>query len=139
MLRFLFVVLLVVGIAAWFLGYLPGLEGSRAGRSVGTPTDGPVNAEVVRQRGAELGQRASDGLNRAVRTAEDATLTAKIKSKMALDDMVKAREIDVDTLGDTVTLTGVVGSEAERERALRIARETDGVRTVVDRISVIGS
>jgi osmotically-inducible protein OsmY len=74
-----------------------------------------------------------------VRTAEDATLTAKIKSKMALDDLVQAREIDVDTLADTVTLTGVVGSEAERERALRIARETEGVRTVVDRLAVIGS
>jgi osmotically-inducible protein OsmY len=135
MLRFLFVLLIVIGVAAWFLGYLPG--GDRPGTAVGTQIDG--TGDEVRQRGAELSQRASEGLDRAVRTAEDATLTAKIKSKMALDDLVQAREIDVDTLADTVTLTGVVGSEAERERALRIARETEGVRTVVDRLAVIGS
>jgi osmotically-inducible protein OsmY len=135
MLRFLFVLLIVIGVAAWFLGYLPGVD--RPGTAVGTQIDG--TGDEVRQRGAELSQRASEGLDRAVRTAEDATLTAKIKSKMALDDLVQAREIDVDTLADTVTLTGVVGSEAERERALRIARETEGVRTVVDRLAVIGS
>jgi osmotically-inducible protein OsmY len=70
------------------------------------------------------------------RMAESA-LTAKIKSKMALDDHVNARRIDVDTSGSVVTLTGAVASSAERERALRLARETEGITRVVDRLRVV--
>ena len=65
-----------------------------------------------------------------------AASTSKIKAKMALDDLVKAADIDVDTDGSVVTLTGDVGSAEERRRALRIARETDGVTKVVDHLRV---
>jgi osmotically-inducible protein OsmY len=63
-------------------------------------------------------------------------VTAKIKSKMALDDYIKAGAIDVDTSGTTVTLTRVVASAAERDRALRLARETEGVTRVVDNLRI---
>jgi hyperosmotically inducible protein len=63
-----------------------------------------------------------------------AALTAKIKSKMALDDSVKAHNINVDTNGTVVTLTGTVQSDQERERAVRLAKETAGVTQVVDRL-----
>ena len=46
---------------------------------------------------------------------------------MALDDSVKARAINVTTHGTTVTLSGTVDSNAERDRAMALARETDGV------------
>jgi osmotically-inducible protein OsmY len=55
---------------------------------------------------------------------------------MALDDSVKARWIDVSTSGTTVTLSGVVGSKAEHERAMALARETQGVDRVVDRLQI---
>jgi hyperosmotically inducible protein len=63
-------------------------------------------------------------------------LTAKIKSKMALDDSVKARNINVDTNGTVVTVTGTVQSDQERERAVRLAKETAGVTQVVDRLHI---
>ena len=66
----------------------------------------------------------------------DSALTAKIKSKMALDDHVNARAINVDTSGSVVTLRGNVLSKAQRDRALRLARDTAGVRDVVDRLQV---
>jgi osmotically-inducible protein OsmY len=47
---------------------------------------------------------------------------------------VKAAEIDIDSDGSVVTLTGTVGSEDERRRAVRIATETAGVTNVVDRL-----
>jgi hyperosmotically inducible protein len=53
-----------------------------------------------------------------------------------LDDHVKARTIDVDTSGSVVTLTGVVQSNEERDRAVRLARDTDGVTRVVDKLVV---
>ena len=71
------------------------------------------------------------------KTAQDAlsdgTLTAKIKAKIALDDRVKALDLNVDTRDGVVTVTGNVQSSAQRERALALARETNGVRQVVDR------
>ena len=69
-------------------------------------------------------------------TVNEARLTAKIKAKMALDDSVKSRAIDVTTNGSTVTLSGTVGSAAEHDRAVRIARETDGVTQVVDHVQI---
>jgi osmotically-inducible protein OsmY len=35
-----------------------------------------------------------------------------------------------------VTVTGTVDSQAQRDRILRLARETQGVKEVVDRITV---
>jgi hyperosmotically inducible protein len=76
------------------------------------------------------------GADEAQRAVVNGTLTAKIKAKMALDDRVKAANIDVDTTGSVVTLTGRVSSDEERRRAVQLARETDGVTSVIDRLAV---
>jgi osmotically-inducible protein OsmY len=55
---------------------------------------------------------------------------------MALDDSVKALEIEVSATGSTVTLSGRVRSAAEHNRALALARETNGVTNVVDHLVV---
>ena len=98
------------------------------------------DAGAAQQRGAELTKEAARQAGEAATKLEGAvsegTLTAKIKSKMALDDYVKARTIDVDTSGTVVTLTGFVESTAERERAVRLAQETAGVTRVVDKLEV---
>ena len=69
----------------------------------------------------------------------DAGITTNVKSKMAADDSVKALEINVDTKNGVVTLTGDVDSAIAKERAVQIARTTDGVREVVDNITVTES
>lgn len=66
----------------------------------------------------------------------DAGITTAVKSKLAADTTVKAYEIDVDTRNNVVTLTGEVQSSAAKDQALKLARETDGVRDVVDRLQV---
>ena len=97
-------------------------------------------SSTVREARAEVKEHASEGVHTAVNRAEEAVgsaaLTSKIKAKMALDDLVKAADIDVDTDGGVVTLTGDVGSVEEWRRALRIARETAGVTRVEDRLRV---
>ena len=59
-----------------------------------------------------------------------------MKSKLAADDTVKAYEINVDTQNHVVTLTGTVESAVAKEQAIRIARDTDGVRNVVDNLTL---
>ena len=66
----------------------------------------------------------------------DTGITTAVKAKMAADDTVKASEINVDTHNHVVTLNGTVGSQAEKERAALIARDTNGVTSVVDDIIV---
>jgi hypothetical protein len=99
-----------------------------------------IDAEKARETGAAITRKAAETTKVvAERTGvvmSEATLTAKIKSKMALDDHVKARNINVDTTGTVVTLTGTVHSEEERQRAARLARETEGITQVVDRLQV---
>ena len=69
---------------------------------------------------------------------DDAGITASVKAKLADDPMVKARDIDVDTLEGVVTLSGKVQTESERMRALQIARGTSGVKSVTNNLEVAG-
>lgn len=66
----------------------------------------------------------------------DAAITAKIKGKYVADSVVSAFNINVDTYESRVTLRGTVGSLAARNRAVAIATETDGVRSVDDQIKI---
>ena len=72
----------------------------------------------------------------ATQEVSDATLSARIKTAFAADDLVKARDIKVDTMRGVVTLTGVVSSAAERDKAIAIARNTKGVISVHDNMKV---
>ena len=68
--------------------------------------------------------------------AKDATVSGSVKTKLAADSQVNAGEIKVETVNGVVTLTGNIDSEAAKERALQIARDTKGVTQVKDMISV---
>ena len=69
-----------------------------------------------------------------VQTASDAAITAKVKTALGNDELVKARNIDVDTLRGVVTLNGMVGSTAEKQRAITVARGIEGVASVKDNL-----
>jgi hyperosmotically inducible periplasmic protein len=105
-----------------------------------SPGAASLDADKAKQQAARLANqaaaKASDAASKLGDTMGESALTAKIKSKMALDDHVKARTINVDTSGSVVTLTGVVASADERERALRLARETEGITQVIDRLQI---
>jgi hyperosmotically inducible protein len=66
----------------------------------------------------------------------DSAITAKIKAGMAVDPTVKSSHIEVSTQDKVVTLTGNIDSQAEKDRALEIARSAGGVKDVVDMLAV---
>ena len=68
----------------------------------------------------------------------DAGLTTKVKTKLAADSTVKASQVNVDTKDHVVTLSGTVDNEAARTQAVALARGTEGVRDVVDNLTVAG-
>jgi hyperosmotically inducible protein len=65
-------------------------------------------------------------------------LTSKVKTRLLADRTIPGLKIDVDTRDGVVTLTGTVASETEKTKALRIARETEGVQKVVDELKIGG-
>jgi hypothetical protein len=148
LLRLVVVIVVVAAIAAFFVGYrfgdrdrgidgdpVVGTSGPDLDPDIDVP-DPAIDVDRARATGARVGESIAVGASRAERAAADGALTAKIKSKMALDDAVEAINIDVDTDGSVVTLRGSVGSADERQRAVRLARETDGVTSVVDQLTI---
>lgn len=66
----------------------------------------------------------------------DAGVTTSVKTQLADDELVRARNIDVDTRDRVVTLKGEVRSTEEEARALEIARNTEGVNNVIDQLEI---
>jgi len=77
-----------------------------------------------------------EAAGRAGEILGDARMTSAVKTKLLADASVGGLKIDVDTKDGIVTLNGTVRSEAEQTQALKLARETDGVKQVVDRLTL---
>ncbi|HEX9670817.1 MAG TPA: BON domain-containing protein [Thermoanaerobaculia bacterium] len=67
---------------------------------------------------------------------DDAAITAAVKAKLATDGDINPFNIDVDTNEGVVTLQGRVEKDSARTEAERLARETDGVKRVINLIKV---
>ena len=63
-------------------------------------------------------------------TMSDAWITAKVKSSLMLTRGVDSLDIKVTTRDGVVSLQGVVDSTAERELAIRVAKDIRGVKNV---------
>ena len=62
--------------------------------------------------------------------AADAWITTKVKSEFATTKGVEATDISVSTRDGVVTLSGHVGSAAEKTKAEQVARAVKGVKSV---------
>ena len=69
-------------------------------------------------------------------TIDDATITARVKTALLNDPQVGGLKIDVDTTLGIVTMSGVVKSRGEEQRAVQLARQVPGVRDVKSTLQV---
>ena len=138
LIRALLVLVLLAIVGMFVFGFWSGTawRGRPAQPSSTVGTTGTIDTQKARERGAELGEKAAVATAKVQDAIGEAEVTTKIKAKMALDDLVKARAIDVTTNGTTVTLSGMVGSRDEHDRAVALARETAGVTRVVDDLRI---
>ena len=68
---------------------------------------------------------------------KDSMITTKIKAKLAEDKMSSLARIKVDTSSKgAVVLSGNARSQEEADKALSIARETEGVTSVHSKIKI---
>lgn len=70
----------------------------------------------------------------------DAGITTRIKAKISADRAItNTDQIEVSTQHKVVTLSGKTDSEAAKERAILLARGSEGVTSVVDNLTVAPS
>jgi hyperosmotically inducible periplasmic protein len=74
--------------------------------------------------------------NKTGQVLSDSEITSAVKTKLLADKTVAGLKIDVDTNDGVVTLTGPVNTAAERHAAVRIARETKGVKSVTNKLTL---
>ncbi len=83
-----------------------------------------------------FGQSQAVNPAKDVRNVDDSEITHALEGAFWRDAAVDANEIDVTTADGIVTFTGTVDSILAKERAVRIAESTVGVRGVVNRLDV---
>jgi osmotically-inducible protein OsmY len=79
---------------------------------------------------AQAGCAVTSGRSSAGQYVDDTAITARVKSRFADDPQVAATRIGVETFKGTVQLSGYAVSEAERLRAVQLARSVPDVRDV---------
>ena len=70
------------------------------------------------------------GRESAGQYASDRAITARVKSALIADPIVKAHEVDVTTFRGVVQLSGFVETQGEKDRAGQRASEAKGVLEV---------
>jgi hyperosmotically inducible periplasmic protein len=66
----------------------------------------------------------------------DSGISTRVRTALLNDTQVAANNINVTAVGGVVTLSGRVRSEAERDRAVAVARQTTGVSDVRSELAV---
>ncbi len=102
----------------------------KAGRAIGDAAEATKDAVVA---GAK---KTKDVVLDSPEKIDETWITAKIAGKINADDALEHVDVDVKVKKNVVTITGDVPSVALRDRILRIARETDGVVKVIDRMTL---
>jgi len=92
------------------------------------------------EKAGEKVDRASEKLSEQAvhvdKAIEDASITAKVKAKILADPNLKSLEIHVGTTGGVVTLSGLVDSKENSDKAKQIAAAVSDVKEVDNRLSV---
>lgn len=86
-------------------------------------------ARRERERAKEIGDKIGD-------TLDDAWLHTKIVAKLVTNNDTPERKINVDVSNNVVTLRGTVDSAEQKAEAERTAKETEGVKRVINQLKV---
>lgn len=85
--------------------------------------------------GATLAVTLAVGVG-CVKAPSDAQVTSDIQSKLAADSGLQNKQVTVQAANGTVTLSGSVDNDAEREAAAKYAASAPGVKTVINNLQV---
>jgi hyperosmotically inducible periplasmic protein len=111
---------------------------TRAPQSVAEKTkEGAEKTKDAVVKGAKVvGDKTEDGLSKTGEVMTDAWITTRVNQRFVSEKLLKDSNINVDTSKHVVTLKGTVMGPAGRARAATVARKTEGVRRVVNQLTI---
>ena len=111
---------------------------ARASQDVAAKTkDGAEKTKDAVVKGAKVvAEKTKDGVSKTGEVMTDAWITTRVHERFVGDDLLKDSDISVDTSKHVVTLTGTVTGRSGRARATTIAKHTEGVHRVVNRLTI---
>jgi len=110
-------------------------SGSSTTTTYSTPAIPAISASASTMANNAMAS-ASQALGKAEERLDNGTLTAKVKTALFAAADVKAMQIDVDSKDGVVTLNGTQETAAAVDRAAAVARGTDGVASVDNKLTV---
>ena len=88
-------------------------------------------------KGAKIvGNKTKDGVSKTGEVMTDGWITSRVSARFVNEDTLKGSDINVDTNDHIVTLKGTVVTSAGRARAGVVARQTEGVRRVINNLTI---
>jgi osmotically-inducible protein OsmY len=101
-----------------------------------TPTPTPRYSE---EQAREERARAKEKKETIGQSLEDAWVHAKVVTKLIGEPKTPERKINVDVVDGVVTLRGEVDTAEAKTEAERLAKDTDGVKKVVNQLKVVAA
>lgn len=101
-----------------------------------TSSPGSESMSSGERSSGATGSPGAYGSGSAARAIDDSVITTKAKSALLADTTVKGTDINVETNRGVVSLSGMVDSEGQRDRAASIVRGIDGVKSVDNKMTV---
>jgi hyperosmotically inducible protein len=59
-----------------------------------------------------------------------------VRQRLAADALVKGGDLDVDVKDGVVTISGKVHEQKQKDKAERLAKKVNGVKSVVNKITI---
>jgi osmotically-inducible protein OsmY len=95
-----------------------------------------TRAEYTEELARQERDKAKAALEAIGDTLDDAWIHSKVAAKLVANALAAEQRIKVDVKDNVVTLRGIVDSEQEKAEAERSARETQGVKRVIDQLKI---
>jgi hyperosmotically inducible periplasmic protein len=92
--------------------------------------------DKTKEGAATAADKSAQGLSKAGEAITDTWIKGRVKSKFIGEDLLKDSDITVDVNDHVVTLSGTVMSEAGRARAIAETKEVEGVRQVINKMTI---
>jgi len=110
---------------------------SQAGKAVdATARAGDKGATATKDTAENAGEKTKEAVSATGEAITDSWITTKVKTKFFDETVLKDSDIHVVTNHHVVTLKGTVASNDAKRRAAAIARGTEGVTRVMNRLVV---
>ncbi len=93
--------------------------------------------DKARDAGRETTQEAKVAAKATGNAVTDSWITMKVHAQFVPEDALEDSDIDVETNKGVVSLSGTVPTAAGRDRAVQIAKATDGVKSVTNRLRIV--